>query len=75
MLELEDYYKTDTHWKQERLLKVAKTIAESMNVNLENEYKKKTIAIFKAHIQENCPFSPPKTKLKNLQIPRLKKAK
>lgn len=62
MLELEDYYKTDTHWKQERLLKVAKTIAESMNVNLENEYKEKRFAIFKAHIQDNCQFLLPKTK-------------
>lgn len=30
-----DYYKTDIHWKQENLIKVAELIAKSMNVNLD----------------------------------------
>lgn len=32
LLEMEDYYKTDTHWKQENLVKVANKIAEEMNI-------------------------------------------
>ena len=32
-LELEDYYKTDLHWKQENLQKVVEKIQESMNLD------------------------------------------
>lgn len=31
---LEDYYKTDSHWRQERLQPAAKTLAEAMGVGL-----------------------------------------
>lgn len=31
-LELEDYYKTDTHWSQEKILEVAKIIADKLGV-------------------------------------------
>ena len=34
MLELSDYYKTDTHWKQENILKIADEIARKMNVSI-----------------------------------------
>lgn len=44
-LTLEDYYKTDTHWRQEKLLGVAKKIAESMGVTLASEYKEKTLDV------------------------------
>lgn len=38
-LELEDYYKTDLHWRQEKLDKVVNTIQESMSLNnLESKY-------------------------------------
>lgn len=38
-LELEDYYKTDLHWRQEKLYKVVNTIQESMNLdNTGNNY-------------------------------------
>ena len=46
-LKLDDYYKTDIHWKQENLLGVANKIAISMNsidlsnINYEKEYKGK----------------------------------
>ncbi|MDY3015340.1 MAG: hypothetical protein SOR61_09260 [Evtepia sp.] len=33
-LSLEDYYKTDSHWRQEKILDVADRIAESMGVTL-----------------------------------------
>lgn len=44
-LTLEDYYKTDTHWRQEKLLGVAKKIAESMGVTLVGEYTEKTLDV------------------------------
>lgn len=75
MLELEDYYKTDTHWKQERLLKVAKTIAESMNVNLENEYKEKTICDFQGTYSGQLPISTAKDKIKILTNSEIEKSK
>jgi len=31
-LALEDYYRTDTHWRQEKLLKAAQTLCEAMGV-------------------------------------------
>lgn len=39
LLELSDYYRTDTHWRQEKLLDVASHIAEQMGVTLSAEYK------------------------------------
>lgn len=42
-LELSDYYKTDTHWKQEKLVKVAEKIGATMGLEIENRYEiKKT---------------------------------
>ena len=42
-LELNDYYETDTHWKQENLDKVIKQMSTKMNFNYkEIEYKKNT---------------------------------
>lgn len=38
-LELEDYYKTDLHWRQEKLGKVVNTIETNMNLeNIESNY-------------------------------------
>lgn len=37
-LELEDYYKTDTHWRQERIKDVARRLAAGMGVSLSGEY-------------------------------------
>ena len=33
-LTIDDYYRTDTHWRQERLLPAARAIAESLNVTV-----------------------------------------
>ena len=41
--ELSDYYRTDTHWRQENLLKVAQTLAKAMGVSLSAEYKTETL--------------------------------
>ena len=38
LLELEDYYRTDTHWRQERIVDVAKHLGEAMEVELKGEY-------------------------------------
>ena len=35
-LTLDNYYKTDTHWKQEDLFNVANTIANQMNFDITN---------------------------------------
>lgn len=37
-LELEDYYKTDTHWRQEKIVDAAKTLAEGMGTKLSARY-------------------------------------
>ena len=38
LLELEDYYRTDTHWRQERIVDVAKHLAGAMGVELKGTY-------------------------------------
>ena len=38
LLELEDYYRTDTHWRQERIVDVAKHLGEAMGAELKGEY-------------------------------------
>lgn len=41
ILSLEDYYETDTHWRQENLIKVVKEMSQTMNFNYqETTYKK-----------------------------------
>lgn len=43
ILSLQDYYETDTHWKQENLDKIIKRMSYKMNFNYENiNYKKNT---------------------------------
>ena len=37
-LSIDDYYRTDTHWRQEKLLPTAKKLAESLGVELSEEY-------------------------------------
>lgn len=46
-LDLSCYYATDSHWKQEKLEKVANRIATNMNLKLEGQYEKKKIVDFK----------------------------
>lgn len=42
-LELSDYYKTDTHWRQENLSDVAQRLAEGMNITLSGQYRVKLL--------------------------------
>ena len=37
-LELSDYYKTDTHWRQESIVDTAMVLAEAMGATLDGEY-------------------------------------
>lgn len=43
MLELSDYYRTDTHWRQEKITDVAAHIAGAMGVSLSAEYTEETL--------------------------------
>lgn len=42
-LSLEDYYKTDTHWRQEKILPVAEKLAEAMGAPLPGSYETVTL--------------------------------
>lgn len=46
-LDISDYYRTDTHWKQENLIETANKLALGMNIELNEEYEK---------IKVNAPF-------------------
>lgn len=43
MLELSDYYYTDTHWKQEKIVDIAVFLAKEMGVTLSAEYAENTV--------------------------------
>lgn len=43
LLSIEDYYYTDTHWKQESIQPVAQYLAENMGVYLEENYEAVTL--------------------------------
>lgn len=45
LLSVEDYYRTDTHWKQEQIIDVADRLAEKMGVTLDDEYKVNTLDV------------------------------
>ena len=47
LLELEDYYKTDSHWKQENIVPVAKRLANRMNSDINENYTVKEVTTFK----------------------------
>lgn len=46
-LNLSDYYLTDSHWKQENILKIAKKILQAMGKEQSEEYTSKSILNFK----------------------------
>ncbi|MBQ3546293.1 MAG: hypothetical protein IJA34_15120 [Lachnospiraceae bacterium] len=45
LISVSDFYYTDTHWKQENIIDVAKTLSKEMGVMLEAEYEKVTLDI------------------------------
>lgn len=42
-LEIEDYYQTDIHWRQEQLVDTAKKIGQAMGINLQDTYEMQTL--------------------------------
>lgn len=46
VLTLDDYYKTDTHWKQESLSKVVDVLSENMNFKVSSQYKENKYSPF-----------------------------
>ena len=46
LLSLDNYYKTDTHWKQETLIDVAKKFASEMNFTISDNYKVEKVVDF-----------------------------
>ncbi len=45
LLSLDDYYKTDTHWKQENIKDIADRLANSMGATLTHNYKENTLNV------------------------------
>lgn len=43
MLSIDDFYRTDSHWKQENIVDVAEFLAESMGTNVKTEYTVNTL--------------------------------
>lgn len=43
LLSIDDYYLTDTHWRQERIVDVAEAIAAELGVQLPSEYEQKLV--------------------------------
>lgn len=43
LLQLEDYYRTDTHWKQENLIDIAKKLCEVMDVEFTDNFTVNTL--------------------------------
>ena len=43
LLDAEDYYKTDVHWRQENIVDTAKKIGSEMGITLSGEYEVKTL--------------------------------
>lgn len=39
VLSIEDYYRTDTHWRQEKLLPAAKKLAQALDVSICEDYR------------------------------------
>lgn len=42
-LQIDDYYRTDTHWRQEKILPVAERLAQAMGTELNTEFEEKTL--------------------------------
>jgi len=42
-LELSDFYKTDTHWREEKIVDVAEKIGNEMGADVKAEYQEKTL--------------------------------
>jgi len=43
LLSIDDYYNTDTHWRQEKIIDVSERLAESMGTTLISDYKENVL--------------------------------
>ena len=75
LLELSDYYKTDTHWKQENILKIAEKIANQMNANISKDYETIRITDFKGVYDKQLPIKTTTEKIKVLTNNTIKNSK
>ena len=57
LLSLDNYYKTDTHWKEETLINVANSLSKNMNFNLSNTYNSETLSSFKGVYKGQLPIN------------------
>lgn len=65
-LNLDSYYYTDSHWKQEKLQNVAKTIAENMNFSITQNYNEQKVATFKGVYAGKLPINTKEDEIKIL---------
>ena len=65
-LKLDSYYYTDSHWKQEKLQSVAKTIANNMNLTINQNYNEQKVATFKGVYAGQLPINTKEDEMKIL---------
>lgn len=65
-LELDNYYYTDSHWKQEKIIDVAKTIANNMGFDITENYIEQEVATFRGVYAGQLPTSTREDKIKIL---------
>ena len=65
-LKLDSYYYTDSHWKQEKLQSVAKTIANNMNFTINQNYNEQKVATFKGVYAGQLPINTKEDEMKIL---------
>lgn len=55
-LDIDSYYKTDSHWRQEKLLNVVQKMSSIMNFNANNNYTQNTLTTFKGVYSGQFPL-------------------
>ena len=65
-LNLDSYYYTDSHWKQEKLPNVVETISENMNFSITQNYNKQKVATFKGVYAGQLPINTKEDEIKIL---------
>ena len=75
LLELSDYYKTDTHWNLANILKLAAKLAKQMNANISKDYETIRITDFKGVYSGQLPISSENDEIKVLTNETLKRCK
>lgn len=65
-LNLDSYYYTDSHWKQEKLQSVSKTIADNMNFSITQNYNEQKVATFKGVYAGQLPINTKEDEIKIL---------